>query len=95
VTREEIDKLYHDKYYSEFESPYGTLSLDIDSQLDLSRGALSAMRHRDDIMWSHPLRLRDGTQLEMCSRTLLYLFDLVCDHLNGIKRDWAEALKEK
>jgi hypothetical protein len=91
---EEINKKYHDLYFGDCDTPYGVIPLDSVSQLDLYRGAIGAMRVECNTDWTHPVKLKNGTLIEMSAPVLLLLCDLVNEHLNSIKRAWHKELND-
>jgi hypothetical protein len=70
----------------EYDSPYGIIPLDLESQVELSRGAIQAIRAMDNPSWTHPLKLKDGTVVELNASLMLFMYDCISEYLNNQKR---------
>lgn len=70
-----------------YDSPYGPIKIDKDSLMDLYRGAIGALRAGDNKAWSHPVKLTNGTLVELSAPLMLLIYDFVNEHLNAQLRN--------
>lgn len=88
---EQIREYYANKMHGLYDSPYGPIVLDHATQLDLQRGALGALHAGANKLWSHPVKLMNGSIVELSAPVMLLTFNYINDHLNCLKRELANV----